>query len=75
MRILNLGTFNASTLVEGKGERIGELNDHLVSCGVDVCMVQETALKKKHINIRFNSYDLIREDRVARPKGGGGDFN
>lgn len=70
MRILKLGTFNASTLVEGKGERIGELNDHLVSCGVDVCMVQETALKKKHINIRFNSYDLIREDRVARPKGG-----
>lgn len=65
-----MGTFNASTLVEGKGGRIAELNDHLDSRGVDICLLQETALKMKHVNIKFNSYDLIREDRIARLKGG-----
>lgn len=64
-------TFNASSLVAGGSlGRVGELNDHLDERGVQICMVQETAFKQKHIDIKFNNYNLIRNDRAGTVKGG-----
>jgi len=66
----SLYVFNASSL--SKPHTTELLNAELLGCGVDVAVISETHLKKKHTNscVNISGYTLFRRDRLCR-KGGG----
>lgn len=62
--------FNASSL--SKPHAIEQLNAELTGYNIDVAVISETHLKKKHLNscLNIDGYVLFRRDRPCR-KGGG----
>lgn len=61
-------TFNANSLVAPG--RIEELEETLVSSGIDICLLQETFFKKIH-KPQFNNFNLVLNNRMSNSKGGG----
>ena len=65
-----LYVFNAAAIT--KPHAIEQLSTELAGYCIDVAVITETHLKKKHVNERFSidGYDLFRRDRLGRRGGG-----
>jgi len=62
--------FNAAAIT--KPHAIEQLSTELIGYCIDVAVISETHLKKKHVNERFSidGYNLFRRDRLGRRSGG-----
>ena len=65
-----LYVFNAASIV--KSNAIEQLTSELIGYDIDIGLISESHLKKKHANscVEIGGYSLFRRDRTGR-KGGG----
>ena len=54
----------------GLSRKIGELEERLKEADIDLCLIQETKLRKVDRTPRIKGYSTVREDRVGGTGGG-----